>query len=532
MTDAILQDFARRAREAGLIGAGAEEAQLPEATSRPWPVVLLSALGAWLAVIPFLAFVAMLLPDRGASVAFVLLGLGLVGASTQMLRSRKLPLFVEQLAFPLLLAGLALLGFGLADGYSARHSRLALVLVSLACLACAAWIPRAWLRTVLAALSAFLLATGLLDELPFGLFRGPGIDRSWLIWHLILLPGAVAAALPARRARLQEALDPLVHGWLAATALALALLSGRTFLLGGVPDLEWNAARFVGSTLPAAISALLALAATFVLLRHPPGASWRRAFLPTLAAVTLAAAAPALGAALLIGALALASGRRHLAIAAGLAALWIIGAFYYQLQWTLAAKGLLLLSLGAMLGAAALIWRERPAAAASEARLAAPATPRRWLLLASPLLLLAMAGWSITGNERIIAHGSPLFARLAPVDPRSLMAGDYMALRFELPPGLPSIGEGFDRPSVAFTCDERGMATASRLLAPGETPRAGEVVVKLAPTRGGWTIASDAWHFREGEAERWSKARYGEFRVLPDGRALLVGLRGPRLETL
>jgi uncharacterized membrane-anchored protein len=35
---------------------------------------------------------------------------------------------------------------------------------------------------------------------------------------------------------------------------------------------------------------------------------------------------------------------------------------------------------------------------------------------------------------------------------------------------------------------------------------------------------TDAWFFREGDAERWQKARYGEFRVAPDGRALLVGM--------
>ena len=45
-------------------------------------------------------------------------------------------------------------------------------------------------------------------------------------------------------------------------------------------------------------------------------------------------------------------------------------------------------------------------------------------------------------------------------------------------------------------------------------------------------LVSDAWFFKEGEAARWEKARYGEFRVLPDGRALLVGMRGPQLEKL
>jgi uncharacterized membrane-anchored protein len=45
-------------------------------------------------------------------------------------------------------------------------------------------------------------------------------------------------------------------------------------------------------------------------------------------------------------------------------------------------------------------------------------------------------------------------------------------------------------------------------------------------------LVTDAWFFKEGEAERWSRAKYGEFRVGADGRALLVGMRGRNLEKL
>ena len=49
---------------------------------------------------------------------------------------------------------------------------------------------------------------------------------------------------------------------------------------------------------------------------------------------------------------------------------------------------------------------------------------------------------------------------------------------------------------------------------------------------GDWVLVSDAWSFPEGEAARWSRARFGEFRVDANGRALLVGLRGANLEAL
>ena len=62
--------------------------------------------------------------------------------------------------------------------------------------------------------------------------------------------------------------------------------------------------------------------------------------------------------------------------------------------------------------------------------------------------------------------------------------------------------------------------------------RAKPTTSALTPKDGNWVLVSDAWFFKEGEAARWEKARYGEFRVLPDGRALLVGMRGPELEKL
>ena len=56
--------------------------------------------------------------------------------------------------------------------------------------------------------------------------------------------------------------------------------------------------------------------------------------------------------------------------------------------------------------------------------------------------------------------------------------------------------------------------------------------IELTPKDGRWTLVTNAWFFAEGEAKRWEGAKYGEFRVDADGRALLVGLRGAKLEAL
>src|SRR3954471_136338 len=56
----------------------------------------------------------------------------------------------------------------------------------------------------------------------------------------------------------------------------------------------------------------------------------------------------------------------------------------------------------------------------------------RLLLVAAVLLVLGAVNASILAKERIKTQGERIFLALAPIDPRSLMQGDYMALRFEL----------------------------------------------------------------------------------------------------
>jgi uncharacterized membrane-anchored protein len=220
------------------------------------------------------------------------------------------------------------------------------------------------------------------------------------------------------------------------------------------------------------------------------------------------------------------------------AAAWIIGAFYYQLAWPLADKALLLAGAGAVLGALAW-WAARttqafqaPQATSVVSTLAFSRS--QFGLAFAALLVLLVANGAIWQKENLISHGQPLFVPLAPVDPRSLMQGDYMALRFAFSDGVrvadTALAAG-QRPYVVAKRDARGIATVVR--ADMDTPLADdELRIELSPKNGDWVLVTDAWFFKEGEAERWAQAKYGEFRVGKDGRALLVGLRGAELKAL
>src|SRR5207247_7075547 len=58
-------------------------------------------------------------------------------------------------------------------------------------------------------------------------------------------------------------------------------------------------------------------------------------------------------------------------------------------------------------------------------------TVRKVIAVLAGLVVLGAANWTIQSRERLLADGRVVLLELAPVDPRSLIQGDYMALRFK-----------------------------------------------------------------------------------------------------
>ena len=61
---------------------------------------------------------------------------------------------------------------------------------------------------------------------------------------------------------------------------------------------------------------------------------------------------------------------------------------------------------------------------------------------------------------------------------------------------------------------------------------ADERLLPVLHKNGRWTLVTDAYHFPEGRGRPFQQARYGEFRTLPDGRALLAGLADGHLQAI
>jgi uncharacterized membrane-anchored protein len=139
----------------------------------------------------------------------------------------------------------------------------------------------------------------------------------------------------------------------------------------------------------------------------------------------------------------------------------------------------------------------------------------------------------IFSRERLLTQGRVVLLELAPVDPRSLMQGDYMALNFRAADGARTGAQSlqFADGKLVLAVDARGVGTFLRLDA-GAPLVADEALLRYRIRNGQVKLATNAFFFEEGAGDAYAKARYGEFRVAPDGDAILTGLRDAELAPL
>jgi uncharacterized membrane-anchored protein len=168
---------------------------------------------------------------------------------------------------------------------------------------------------------------------------------------------------------------------------------------------------------------------------------------------------------------------------------------------------------------------------------------RRWIAIGAGLALLAVTNHSIHSRERLLTEGRVVYLELAPVDPRSLMQGDYMALRFKVaddafPRGPDALRERIGRSrspasggNLVLKADPRGVATFVRI-DDGTPLRQEEFLMRYRVRNGITKFGTNAYFFQEGQASRFAVARYGEYRVDTTGEAILTNLRGRDLELL
>ena len=149
--------------------------------------------------------------------------------------------------------------------------------------------------------------------------------------------------------------------------------------------------------------------------------------------------------------------------------------------------------------------------------------------------VLGGAGWGVWSNERILADGRVAFLELAPMDPRSLLQGDFMALNYALNTALHQKQVREDGYAVV-RLDARQVATLVRtqagLTTNTEPLAANEMLIRYRVRNHRLQIATNAFFFQEGSEPEFRNARYGEFRVGNNGEPRLTALLDGNLKRL
>lgn len=492
----------------------------------PWPVAVLTGIGAWLAALPLAAGLHfMLSPSMGRGITPYLIGTGLLFAGAVVLRVGQPSIFREQFAVAaLILVGAIFWGIALEGDLNHAQFYFALTVESLLI---AFILPKQWMRAACGAAGYFSFIylgsdIGSHDatlSFVFDLFP----ICLWIAGHLVMTRHTASGRFPVSIG------DAILTGWVVAMLLQMVRnaywMSYYTF---GYPREMDSVVSILYTLKPLVFYSFAALIAG----REWPELRSRRWLAAALVGAGLALIVPNFGSIALIIAIAAITERRLIAGAGFVAAIGISIVFYFNVNVALGTKSLIL----CVAGIALLLLSHKPAIPVV---LATPAPlpqrlPKLSIVVTAAAVLTAV-NFGIVRNELHISSGKPVFIALAPVDPRSIMQGDYMALNFQLPED--AAGRQMARMAGTHPPDAIGRlrndgVTELYRYDDGSPLRSEEIRIKLVQTRFGWGIGTDAWFFAEGQGAPFETARYGEFRVDTTGRAMLVSMRDAHLKKI
>jgi uncharacterized membrane-anchored protein len=136
----------------------------------------------------------------------------------------------------------------------------------------------------------------------------------------------------------------------------------------------------------------------------------------------------------------------------------------------------------------------------------------------------------IAKKEKTLRSGTVMLLELAPVDPRSLMQGDDMVLRYAIAnvTGAAVARDG----KLVVTLDENSVARFKRVHSAEQPLAEGEHLLRYRKRGRGIRLGAESFFFQEGHAQYYRGAKYGELRVTETGDSVLMGLRGQNFERL
>ena len=152
---------------------------------------------------------------------------------------------------------------------------------------------------------------------------------------------------------------------------------------------------------------------------------------------------------------------------------------------------------------------------------------KKIIILVNLVLLIGYINWSIVAKEKTLKNGRLVLLELAPVDPRSLIQGDYMSLRYSIAE-IPYKTKISKRGYCIINEDPKHAAKFVRFQDKIEPLKPNEFAIKYFSSGNyGFTnvhLGAESYFFEEGQGEKFDKARYGGLKIDNDGNSVLIGL--------
>ncbi len=143
------------------------------------------------------------------------------------------------------------------------------------------------------------------------------------------------------------------------------------------------------------------------------------------------------------------------------------------------------------------------------------------IIFANMLLILFFFNYSVFKNEQHIKEGLVVYFELAPVDPRSLIQGDYMTLAYKITNAIAKECQLWEKQGkhippqaqALIRIDKIAMGHFVTLHKKGEKLAANEVLLpfKLRKKRVILPLTT-SYFFEEGQAKIFGEAKYGVFK--------------------
>lgn len=216
--------------------------------------------------------------------------------------------------------------------------------------------------------------------------------------------------------------------------------------------------------------------------------------------------------------------------------------YYYNLHATLLFKSVVLIILGLVTLAAWFtlnyIYKDT-SKAESRKFTVKPLSRNKWLGIATIFIAIVAINVNINKKQQLIESGEVLLLKLAPVDPRSLMQGDYMRLRFDIEREIIKATDLWNQDNTfkiakGLVIVEKDINSIATYVAIYQDQALTENQ-RLIPfkIRGRKVIfTTNAFYFQEGKASHFQKSRYGEFKLSKAGEILLVHMVDEDLKIL